>query len=697
MKHFLLILFSLFLLSSVFGQTNERLMRIVDNENVDNIEKIHQIHQLLEKEKGKVADTILVEYYLTLSKFAELEQDFVSAMEYCDTILKTYKKIDFALRINVNERKASIYNATGKKDKVIKIYLDILSEYEKRKDYREVAAVNGKIGVLFLKMDELESAELHLKEALRLAKQIGDKGMTATYLMSLGNRFKNEEKLDEAEKYYMECEKIAKAGNFKQTLAGNYNNYGSLFRMKKQYTQAIKYFELAIKLNKELGNDSWLSYNYNNIGNVYSDQGLHQKALDFFFKSSNIKKSLNDMHGQYSTFLNIASEYAYLEDYQQAYKFHKLYADIKDSLTVVDQLELSKKLAAEFQAEKRQTEILQLKTQGKLDQQQIKARDERISNQKFLGWMLGIGIFLVILIAIITWKSAISRKKANIKLVEKNKKIDAQHREIIDSINYAKRIQNSILPSEDKLSVNLLSYGVFYKPKDIVSGDFYVCEETNNGIYFGAVDCTGHGVPGAMVSLVASAHINESLHKLGLVETDEILNSLNKEIPFALNDGNSKLNDGFDISLCKLSKDRSFLQFSGANLDCWIICEKENDLDRLNYLDKDIRVFETESHALIELKGVRRGVGKSQDVVNFNSIEIKLNKGDKILLTTDGFKDQFGGTNNKKLNVNTIRKIVLENAQLKPVELTSKLEQKLHSWQGENDQVDDICVMIIEV
>lgn len=311
--------------------------------------------------------------------------------------------------------------------------------------------------------------------------------------------------------------------------------------------------------------------------------------------------------------------------------------------------------------------------------------------------MLGIGIFLVILIAIITWVSAVSRKKANIKLVEKNQKIDAQHREIIDSINYAKRIQNSILPSEDKLKVNLLNYGVFYKPKDIVSGDFYVCEETDNGIYFGAVDCTGHGVPGAMVSLVASAHINESLHKLGLVETDEILNSLNKEIPFALNDGSSKLNDGFDISLCRLSKDRSSLQFSGANLNCWLICENNIVAGGINNLESDTRTYVTESHTLIELKGVRRGVGKSQDVVHFNSINISLNQGDKILLTTDGLKDQFGGTNNKKLNVNTIRKIVLENAQLKPSELTSTLEQALNSWQGENDQVDDICVMIIEV
>lgn len=321
MKHLLLALIAAFLFSSAYGQDNERLARITENEEIDNFAKIEQIHQLLESQKKKVHDTIIVEYYLTLAQYAALEQDFASALEYCDTILKSYKNIDFALQIAVSERKASIYNETGKKDRVIKIYMDILSEQEKRKDYREAAAVNGKLGVLFLKMDELESAELHLKEALRLAKQIGDKAMTATYLMSLGNRFKNEGKLDEAEKYYKECEKIAKEGNYKQTLAGNYNNYGSLFRMRKQYAQAIKYFELAIKLNIELGNDSWLSYNYNNIGNVYSYQGLHQKALSYFFKSSDLKKSLNDDYGQYSTYLNIASEYENLKDYQQAYKY----------------------------------------------------------------------------------------------------------------------------------------------------------------------------------------------------------------------------------------------------------------------------------------------------------------------------------------------------------------------------------------
>ena len=122
--------------------------------------------------------------------------------------------------------------------------------------------------------------------------------------------------------------------------------------------------------------------------------------------------------------------------------------------------------------------------------------------------------------------------------------------------------------------------GFFTKPKDIVSGDFYVCDETSNGLYFGAVDCTGHGVPGAMVSLVASAHLEKAIHELNLVEPGAILNDLNEKIPNALNGGDSELNDGFDIALCRLDNSKSTLQFSGAHLNCWVLNSKDSVTSR---------------------------------------------------------------------------------------------------------------------
>ena len=691
----LLLVFSLLPMFSD-GQVNDRLESILKNDSVEIPAKIAEIQQLIKLEKGKVNDTVIVEYYLKLSSLARKDQDFVSSIDYCDTLLENYKKLDFERLKKIEEFRARVYKASGQTDLAVAAYLSILSDYEDHGDFEESARINNKIGIIFLRMNELESAEYHLLESVQHAIKAGNKSTQASSLMSLGNRYKNEDKFEEAEKFYQESIAICQKEGFKRLLAGNYNNYGSLYRMQGNQKKALYYFNLAVKMNRELGNDRWLSYNYNNIGNLHNDQSEHNQALKYFFKSSEIKERLNDPYGLYSTYLNIAATYDSIGNYKLAHEYYISYTELKDSLNEVDKTLLNKKLAAEFQAEKREAEIIQLNMQSELSQQEIAARDERISYQNFLGWMMGIGIFLVILIAIVIWKSALNRKKANVELVEKNKQIDAQHGEIIDSINYAKRIQNSILPTDQKLTTSLGSFGLLYKPKDIVSGDFYVCEETTHGLYFGTVDCTGHGVPGAMVSLVSSAHINKALHELHLSKTGDVLNALNQKIPSALNGGDSDLNDGFDIALCRLNKDKTSLQFSGAHLNCWVLNDKQSIASRNASTSTEL-IYESENHSILELKGQRRGIGKSVDDFTFTSSDFKLEKGDKILISTDGYQDQFGGDKNKKFKVKEMRNLILKNANLSPNELISTLDTALMQWQGDYDQVDDICIMIVEI
>lgn len=693
MKVFSLLLLLLFIVFNSNGQVNDRLESILKNDSIEIPAKISQIQQLIKAEKGLVNDTVMVEYYLKLSGLARKDQDFVSAIDYCDTLLDNYKKLGFDRTIKIEEFRARVYKASGQTDLAVAAYLSILSDYEDKGNFEESSRVNNTIGIIFLKMGEYESAEYHLLESVHHARKAGNKSIEASSLMSLGNRNKNEGRFEEAESYYKESIALCEKEGFKRLLAGNYNNIGSLFRMQGNKKKALYYFNLAVKMNLELGNERWLSYNYNNIGNLHNDQSQHKQALEYFFKSNEIKKRLNDPRGMYSTYLNIAATYDSIGNYEQAYNYYIRYSELKDSLEEVDKTLLNKKLAAEFQAEKREAQIIQLNMQGELDQKEIEARDERISYQNFLGWMMGFGIFLVIAIAVIIWRSALNRKKANIELVQKNEQIDAQHGEIIDSINYAKRIQNSILPSQEYLQQHLGNYGLLYKPKDIVSGDFYVCDATSNGLYFGAVDCTGHGVPGAMVSLVASAHLDKALHELNLVEPDAILNNLNEKIPSALNGGDSELNDGFDIALCRLDKTKSTLQFSGAHLNCWVL----NSKDSITSRKSDGIVYEYENCAILELKGQRRGIGMSMDNFNFSSNEIKLEKGDKILVSTDGYQDQFGGEKNKKFKVKEMRNLILKNGNSTPTDLVQKLDIALTQWQGDFDQVDDICIMIVEV
>ncbi|MCH2229124.1 MAG: tetratricopeptide repeat protein [Crocinitomicaceae bacterium] len=690
------ILLLLWLSFSVNAQINERLSTILKSDSTDIAFKISEIQSLITEESGIVNDTVMVEYYLKLSRLAQADQDYLSAIDYCDTLLNNYPKLAFEKTIKVKERKASIYKTSGQTDVSVSEYLSILSEYEDRQDFNQSAKINNRLGIIFLKMNDLENAEYHLIESIDYAKKINNKKYQASSLMSLGNRYKKEGKFEKAENYYKLSISICKSEGFKRLLAGNYNNYGSSFRMQGNETKALSLFNLAVKMNKELGNDQWLSYNYNNIGNVHNSQGNHEKALEYFFKSNEIKTRLKDYGGMSYTYQNISSAYDSLRNYKLAHKYYVKFTELKDSLAEIDNALLTKKLGAEFQAEKREAKIIQLNMQRELDQQEINARDERISYQNFLAWLLGLGIFLLLLIAIIIWRSAVGRKRTNEELIAKNEQIDAQHSEIIGSINYAKRIQSSILPSEANLSSALGSFGLLYKPKDIVSGDFYLCEETENGTYFSTIDCTGHGVPGAMVSLVASSHLERAIHELKLRNTGAILNTLNADIPNALNGGESNLNDGFDIALCKLSKNKKTLNFSGANLNCWILNTREN-IELRKSSTSDAKLYNEGEYSILELKGQRRGVGKSYDKFNFSNIEISLEKGDKIIISTDGYQDQFGGERNKKFKVKEMRNLILKNASSTPKKMISILDKALITWQGNYEQVDDICIMIIEV
>ena len=692
-------IFTIFVLGLPFFSQSSLTINDLESDDTTSVStEISSLQKIIiqETRAKEIHDTIIVNYYLQLSDLASENNDFISAIDYCDTIIDNYTNIPFFKLMEAQEKRAFTNKSFGQTETAVAQLLNILSQYEDHGAFEKSATLNKKIGVIFLKMGELESAEYHLKESIEHARKINNKKIEAGSLMSLGNRYKNDNKLDEAEKCYKESIAICKKEGYKKILAGSYNNIGSLYRKKNNLDQAVRYYNLAVKINKEIGNEKWLSYNYNNLGNIHNNRKQYQKALEYFFLSNDIKTRIKDYGGMTVTLINISGVYDSIGNYNQAYKYYQAYSKLKDSLVEVDNVLLTKKLAAEFQAEKREAKILRLNMESEMNHQEIKARDQRISYQKFLSWLFGIGIFLVIAIAVVIWFSAANKKKANIELVKKNKQIDEQHGEIIDSINYAKRIQNSILPSDIQLAESFENYGVFYKPKDIISGDFYVCEKTRNGVLFGTVDCTGHGVPGAMVSLVASSNINKSIHELKLQSTGEVLNQLSLDVPKALNDGASELNDGMDIAICHINNNKKILQFSGGNQNCWIINSSKainsRDLSNVNH-----NIYKEGEVSIIELKGQRMGIGKSYDNSDFQTNEISLMKGDKVLMSTDGFQDQFGGPSNKKFKVKQMREILLVKSHLSPNKIVAELKVALQKWQGDYDQVDDICIIIAEV
>ncbi len=273
------------------------------------------------------------------------------------------------------------------------------------------------------------------------------------------------------------------------------------------------------------------------------------------------------------------------------------------------------------------------------------------------------------------------------------KTIEEKKNDIIQSIKYASRIQSAILPSRVLVKKYLRDSFIFYKPKDIVAGDFYWIEMANDLVLVAACDCTGHGVPGAMVSVVCHNALNRSVREYGLNKPSSILDKTADLVIENFFKDEETIQDGMDISLCSLkwndySKELRGginIEWAGANIPLWIVHHNQYVNEKWEY------------KRLEEIKGDKQPVGKFEFTKSFTNQSFSLEKDDVIYLFTDGYADQFGGPNNKKFHYSQMRKLLTEIHDLPMDEQKTKLNSTFESWRGENEQVDDVLVIGIRI
>ncbi|MDG1914909.1 MAG: two-component regulator propeller domain-containing protein [Crocinitomix sp.] len=281
--------------------------------------------------------------------------------------------------------------------------------------------------------------------------------------------------------------------------------------------------------------------------------------------------------------------------------------------------------------------------------------------------------------------------------------LEYKNHEITDSILYSRRIQYSILPGTEKLNSALETYFVFYKPKDIVSGDFYWAELSPNkkDLTFVAVaDCTGHGVPGAMVSLVVTRALNSAVRENELTKPSDILDQTNDIVLEAFTDAESGtiIKDGMDIALLSLDKStpKISFQFAGAHNPLWIIREKTNG----NLIVNDTEIepnIDLGDYNLFEIKGDKQPIGYFENKVPFKNHAGELVKGDRIYLISDGYADQFGGPKGKKFKYKALKNLLLSQQNITIEAQHEELKKAFFDWMGDLEQLDDVCLMGIEI
>ncbi len=610
--------------------------------------------------------------------------------------------------------KVIIYKALGNLEvddnnfeKAIQFFHQGLKKSNEYGDKLSYAVFEKYIGTSYLKLDQFSTAEKYLRSSLDHAKAINDKLAIANAAISLGNVLKDQDKLDESLIYYQMSLSLANELGNQRLIAGNYNNLGNVERRKGDKYKALAYFFKALDMNIQSKNQQWESFNYHNIANTYSDLKDYKKAIDFFMKSNNLKEKLKDSVSLIDGYKGISDAYASLNDFDKAYKYLLKHVEFSEKLKLSDQAIDLKDLEAKHESEKKQSEIEKLKNSQEIERlknDSLELKNQRSKNILLFALLAGIFAFIGL---VLLWRINLSRKKANLLLNEKNVEIEETNNslknvlqelsiknlEIMDSIQYATYIQKASLPDFNHIEHSSLLFSNLFLPKDLVSGDFYFYHTFSDFTFFGIADCTGHGVPGGMVSLIGMNAIDRAISSSHQNDTAILVSEVNKLMTASLEAGSSEMSDGMDLSFCRLDNIKKVMQFSGANHSAFIIRKKSN-------LKGDETLEERMSDnqfVMYMVEGARRPIGKSYSHAPFTYTEFDVFPGDRIALFSDGYADQIGGAKGKKMKKEALLKHLLVSADITLFDQKQYMKEQFLKWKGDFQQVDDVCLMLVEV
>jgi serine phosphatase RsbU (regulator of sigma subunit) len=382
----------------------------------------------------------------------------------------------------------------------------------------------------------------------------------------------------------------------------------------------------------------------------------------------------------------MAFAYSNMGDYRSAFNTLLQHRRLNDSLNNQSNAEYLSNLEKQYQTEKKEKEIALLNADKNLQKVELDKSNAIVKQQKTQRNALIFGCVLILIIAGISIIAFINKRKTS-KLLSKqvgeinyqNAVIKERNKNITDSIQYAKRLQEAVFPEANKLNEYFIESFVLFRPKDIVSGDFYWFEEIDNKTIIVVGDCTGHGVPGAFMSILGHNLLNQIILEDKITSPGKILNLLDKRVSNSLNKRESKeeYNDGMDIVICVVDKINNKIEYAGANRPLVIRRGEE----------------------LIELKPNKHAIGGIQDSTCkfFSQQEISIQTNDILYMFSDGYYDQFGGPRGKKFKYKQLTSAILSMASASLEEQKNLLSDTLETWRGNLEQVDDVCVIGVKI
>ncbi len=723
-----IVVFFLCISCSLFAQNRKKLDSLLNLEKTNLTDTARIKNQLLIAKRYQKINSDSGYYYLSIAsdncrkngnKKLLMECLYVKCnilentgnyREIRDSLLKLYANPDLSTnkivyiyvcqKLGIYYRKMSIY------DKAISYFLKAISTSQLINSKVDLYYSYNGIANVYSEIGEVKKSEPDLKRAFdyfEKAKQNIDKEKT-NYNDLVAKTANNQattyyilSTINKDSSYIHKAIQLSRISIFNRiknedsaALASNYGNLGSMYiALYNMYPSNLYldssgyYFNKAVSLSErfELADSYAYLGQYANYlatkAKKEKDKILAEKAITYLKESFKSSNSNSDYSTSLSTSEQIAQTYIWLGKNDSAVKYLMQKSAIKDTILNGENKKIAEEMTYKYESDLKDAENNYLKNQAQLKEEVISKKSNTI-NLMIIASVLLLGLVALVLVSrqkinksrLLIEQQQLETEKQRLIIQEKNK-------EIIDSINYAKRLQDAAIPSIDYFKSLLATSFIFYQPKDIVAGDFYWVYKLKNSnkLLVAAADCTGHGVPGSLVSIVCLNALNRCVDEFKLFEPAKILDQTTHIIQESFRQQENDVQDGMDIALILIDLDTNKGLFAGANNPLLLFTQNK----------------------LVELKGDNQPVGKQHKPLPFTQHEFQLAPNDLIFLFTDGYADQFGGDNGKKMKSKVFKENLESYAHLSIKEIHSSVEQQFNNWKGTHEQVDDILVMGIKL
>ncbi|HBS85579.1 MAG: hypothetical protein A2W91_14550 [Bacteroidetes bacterium GWF2_38_335] len=665
------------------------------------------------------------DFYFSLATLKDHVNELDSAVYFYSITAELYREINKPENaLYAEAQKGYVYYKQAKYEEALQIEMEVFKTSEKKGFKPVIAKSSMYIGYVLRDQSDFKKALKYFKMASKYAEEIGDRNIFCACLNETGNIYNMLQEYEKALEFHLEAMECQKEGGEDVSMGYIYNDIGNDYLFLDNIEEALKYFYLSLNIGRKFENKQIIIVTNLNIGTILNSRAKYGEALNCLDEALNESVKLNLKQYVASVCEVISQSYAGMKNFEKAYEYHILFKQYNDSVFNEEKAGKLAELNTLFETEMMNRENELLKKDNNLKDLENK-RQSQLINSLIIGSIVFTAFLIVIVVLFF------QKKKANILLEKQNKEIREQKEEIskkneellqqqeeiraindqlslafseltskntdiIQSIEYAQTIQQAILPDQQAVDMVFPENFIFHRPKDIIGGDFYWVFKNENYRCFVAADCTGHGVPGAMMSMLGVSFLNE-IAAQNISDTGKILNILREKIIETLKQKHDKkTKDGMDLSICIFSNNTRTMSFSGANNPVFIVpSQMENSYSESNEKIK-------QRDGLFELTPDKMPIGihVNRDVPFF-TVTCSYNPGDMLYLSSDGFADQFGGSDDirtaRKYMNKKLRELFVSIAQAGLAEQKTLLEKEFYNWKGQLGQIDDVLVVGIRL